>query len=124
MLDLAKLFSDVKDINGSFGGQVWKEVKVLGTLTPDQYDLEQNARVNKGTGEMFDSNQLLMKAPGTNETVAINIKSGEPIDGTLTYKLVQFVCLRDIEGTKYNQGSKVVKAVAVPAPAPEAEQES
>lgn len=96
---------------GSFGGKVWDDVKVLATVTPDKYELKTSVQVNKTTGDTFDSNQILISGSRPGTKIPVNIKSGEQISDEVVYDLVQFVALRDIEGSKFVKGSTTVKAV-------------
>ena len=106
------ILNSIKEITGSFGGKVWEEVQVLGTVQPGEFKLQAGEmQANKTTGETFVSNQILV--PNGDQMMPINIKADEIFDETTSFKLIQYIALRDIEGSKYTKGSKTIKAVAV-----------
>ena len=112
MLDLQAINALKSAGAKSFGAQIWSEVQVLMTLTPSQYDLKiETIEAKAGSYDSFESRQLQIAVPGSNEVLVINLKANESADDTLNYKIVQFEALRDSDDGRITKGDLVLKAV-------------
>ena len=102
-------FSAIAAVVTTYGGPVWEQIEVLGTVKDDQFEMTSKYFEPDGDREAFTSFSL--KIVNGDQMVFVNIKSDEPTDSD-SYELVKFVALRDLPGTKVRGGDITIKAVA------------